>query len=484
VTVNPVNEVGTEGLPELWVQDLPPRSIFPELALTKPQVYFGELTDDYVIVNTGAQEFDYPASTGNENVYTTYDEGGGVRLGSPLTRLAYALRLGSSQILLSSYITPESQLLWRRTIGERVRTLAPFLSYDADPYPVIVDGRLVWLQDAYTTSYRYPYSEPASTSVGWLNYIRNSVKVAIDAYNGSVTFYLIDPQDPVAATFARIFPSLFRPAGDIHPTLRAHWRYPEGLFTIQATRYQRYHMSDPQVFYNQEDLWTWPLETVEGQQAPIEPYYVTMRLPGQADPEFVLILPFTPSNKQNMVAWLYARNDGSSYGQLGVFNFPKQSLVYGPAQVESRINQDPAISAQLSLWDQRGSQAIRGNLLVFPLDQGILYVQPLFLQAEASRFPELQRVIVAYGNRIAMEQTLSAALARVAGTAEATPPATPEPATSPASGDVAELARQADEAYKAAQDCLQSSDWACYGREMAALEQALQALLDAAQPQP
>lgn len=484
VTVNPVNEVGSEGLPELWVRDLPPRSSYPELALTKPQVYFGELTDDYAVVNTGAQEFDYPASTGDENVYTTYDGTGGVRLGSPFTRLAYALRLSSSQIVLSSYITSDSRLLWRRTLEERVQTLAPFLGYDADPYPVIANGRLVWLLDAYTTSARYPYSEPVSTRLGTLNYIRNSVKVAIDAYDGTVTFYLVDPQDPVAATLGRVFPSLFRPAGEMDAALRAHWRYPEGLFTIQANRYQRYHMSDPQVFYNQEDLWTWPLETVEGQQVPIEPYYVTMRLPGQAEPEFVLILPYTPANKQNMVAWLYARNDDENYGQLGVFEFPKQSLVYGPAQVESRINQDPTISAQLSLWDQRGSQAIRGNLLVFPLEQGILYVQPLFLQAEASRFPELQRVIVAYGNRIAMNQTLAGALAQVAGAAVPVQPETPEPATPAPEGDVAALAEQANQAYQAAQECLQASDWSCYGREMSNLEQALQALLDTTQAQP
>jgi len=485
VALNPVNEVGQEGLPELWVQDIPPRSSYPELALTQPQVYFGELTDDYVIVDTSAQEFDYTSSSGDENVYITYEGGGGVRLGSPITRLAYALRLGSSQILLSGYINSESRLLWRRLIDERVETLAPFLRYDHDPYPVIIDGRLVWLLDAYTVSDRYPYSEPVNTRVGWLNYIRNSVKVAIDAYDGSVSFYLIDPQDPLAATYARIFPDLFRPVSEMDPDLVAHWRYPEDVFSIQATRYQRYHMTDPQVFYNQEDLWAWPVETVEGQQAPIEPYYVTMSLPDQAAPEFVLMLPFTPANKQNMASWLYARNDGSNYGQLGLFQFPKQFLIYGPAQVESRINQDPTISAQLTLWDSSGSQVIRGNLLVFPLEQAILYVQPVFLQAETSRFPELQRVIVVYGNRIAMRPTLADALADVAGTttgAEQSPPV--ESATPAATGDVAALAEQANQHYLAAQDCLQTQDWPCYGREMDALEQVLRELLAATETQP
>jgi uncharacterized membrane protein (UPF0182 family) len=476
LVLSPVNEVGQEGLPALWVRDIPPQSSYPELALTQFQIYHGELTNDYAIVNTTAQEFDYPS--GEENVYTTYQGTGGVPIGSLLERLAYAVRLGGSQILLSGYITPDSRLLWRRTIDERVRELAPFLEYDSDPYAVILDGRVVWILDAYTTSSRYPYSEPINTSFGAVNYIRNPVKVTIDAYDGTVTFYLIDPNDPLAATYARIFPSLFRPAGDMDPALVAHWRYPEGMFRIQATKYQSFHMTDPQVFYNQEDLWTWPEEILDGEKLRIEPYYVNMRLQGETDNEFVLMLPYTPSTKQNMIAWLYARNDGEQYGQLGVYKFPKQQLVYGPAQVESRISQDPQISSQLTLWDQRGSQVIRGNLLVIPVDRAILYIEPIFLQAESSQLPELRRVIVAYGNKIAMTETLAAGLAQVMGVAvpSGQEPADAEPASPPPEGDVAGLIQQANDHYLAAQDCLQAGDWACYGRAMDALEQVLQAL--------
>jgi len=478
VVLSPVNEVGDEGLPELWVRDIPAQSTYPELALTLPQIYHGELTYDYVIVNTSAQEFDYPL--GDQNVYTTYQGTGGVRLGSPLTRLAYAVRLGSSQVLLSGYITPDSRLLWRRAISERVQTLAPFLSYDSDPYPVVLNGRLIWILDAYTTTSRYPYSEPIGSTAGAINYMRNPVKVTLDAYDGTVTFYLIDPTDPLAATYARIFPALFRPVSEMDPALVAHWRYPEGLFRIQATKYMLFHMTDPQVFYNREDLWSWAEEMVGGEVVRTEPYYVNMRLQGEAENEFVLMSPYTPSNKQNMIAWLYARNDGENYGQLGVYRFAKQQLVYGPAQVESRIDQDPQISAQLTLWNQHGSLVIRGNLLVIPVDRAILYVEPIFLEAESSQLPELRRVIVAYGNRIAMTETLAASLAQVMGIA--LPPPDTEPTLPPVEGDVAALVQQADQHYEAAQACLQTGDWTCYGQEMDALEQVLQALTAATQP--
>ena len=500
VVLSPVNEVVEEGLPDLWVRDIPPQSNYPELALARPEIYYGELTDDYVIVTTKVQELDYPS--GDQNVYVTYQGTGGVILKSLLTRLAYALRLGSSQIALSDSITRDSRLMWRRSIDERVQTVAPFLRYDSDPYPVIVDGRLIWLLDAYTTTNRYPYSEPigrgsAGTPSEQINYIRNSVKVTIDAYDGTLNFYLIDPGDPLAATYASIFPDLFRPVEDMDPQLVAHWRYPEGMFRVQAAKFQTFHMTDPQVFYNQEDLWDWAEEVVTGERVRIEPYYVNMRLPGEDDTEFVLMLPFTPSNKQNMIAWLYARNDGERYGQLGVYKFPKQRLVYGPMQVESRIDQNPEISQQLSLWNQRGSQVIRGNLLVIPVDQAILYVEPIYLQAEASQLPELRRVIVAYGNRIAMEETLGEALAQVMGQAskdaaskDATP-LDPEPplldsapsdmTLPPLKGDLAGLIFEADARYQAAQDCLQVGDWACYGAEMDALQQALEALIAATQ---
>jgi uncharacterized membrane protein (UPF0182 family) len=488
VVLSPVNEVREEGLPNLWVRDIPPRPAFPELAVNRPEIYFGELTDDYVLVKTTEQELDYPA--GDQNVYTTYEGTGGVVLNSFVKRLAYALRLGSNQVLLSGSITPESRLLWQRAIDERVRAVAPFLSYDPDPYLVIANGRLVWLLDAYTTTNRYPYSEPIQTSFGSINYIRNSVKIAMDAYNGSLTFYLIDPDDPVAATYAAIFPDLFQPVEEMDPFLVAHWRYPEGLFRIQAAKFQTFHMTDPQVFYNQEDLWTWAEEVVTGERVLIEPYYVIMRLPEGTEPEFVLMMPYTPSTKQNMVAWLYARNDGASYGELGVYKFPKQRLIYGPMQVESRIDQDPVISQQLSLWNQRGSQVIRGNLLVIPIDRSILYVEPIYLQAEASQLPELRRVIVAYGNRIAMEETLMEALARVVGDqpAAGTPTEPPEGEvpgpdipSAELEGQIADLIAEAEARFQAAQDCLRTGDWACYGLEMDALEEVLEALVAAMQ---
>jgi uncharacterized protein len=470
------------------VRDIPPQARYPELALPRYEIYYGELTNNYVVVNTDEEELDYPA--GDENVYTRFEGSGGVVLDSPLKRVAYALRLGSNQFLLSTAINADSQLLWRRAIDTRVRTLVPFLRYDPDPYPVILDGRLLWVIDAYTTSSRYPYSDPIDSSYGRINYIRNSVKITVDAYDGAVTFYLVDTADPVAATYAAIFPNLFRPVVDMPQGLVEHWRYPEGLFRIQATKLQTYHMVDPQVFYNQEDLWNWPEEITFGEQVRVEPYYIILKLPGQTEAEFVLMLPFTPSNRQNMIAWLYARNDGDAYGELGIFNFPKQRLIYGPMQIESRINQDAEISQQLTLWNQQGSRVIRGNLLVIPLDGSILYVEPLYLQAETSQLPELRRVIVAYGNRIAMEETLAAGLAQVIG---ARPPdqgtqagGTEEPAGSEmppspigVSGDIAELVLQADRHYQAAQECLQAGDWRCYGEEMEALEQALEALVAA-----
>jgi uncharacterized membrane protein (UPF0182 family) len=480
VVLSPVNEVLEEGLPDLWVRDIPPQSKYQELALTRPEIYYGELTKEYVIAKTEEQELDYPS--GDQNVYTTYEGMGGVVLDSWFKRVAYAMRLGSSQVLLSGSITPESRLLWHRAIEDRVHTVAPFLHYDPDPYPVILDGRLVWLLDAYTATDQYPYSEPIRTWFGSINYIRNSVKVVMDAYDGTLTFYAIDPEDPVLATYASIFPDLFRPAEEMDPALVAHWRYPEGLFRIQAAKFQTFHMNDSQVFYNQEDSWSWAEEVVTGERVRMEPYYVNMRLPDGLEPEFVLMIPYTPSTKQNMVAWLYARNDGEHYGELGVYKFPKQKLVYGPMQVESRIDQNPTISQQLSLWNQRGSQVIRGNLLVIPLDEAILYVEPIYLEAEASQLPELRRVIVAYGNRIAMEESLTEALAMVMGAEPITeqPDAT-EPSLPGIEGDVADLVRQADLHYRLADDCLKTGDWTCYGREMDALKQVLEALVAAMQ---
>lgn len=476
--LSPVAEVSEEGLPNLLVRNIPPQSQGVELKIERPEIYFGEKTTNYVIVNTTEEEFDYPS--GDKNVYTRYEGAAGVPMGGLLRRLAFALRFRSSPILLSNAVGSDSRILFRRVLADRVETLAPMLWFDADPYPVVVDGRIVWLYDAYTWSSRFPYSRPTRG----LNYIRNSVKVAVDAYTGETTFYVVDPDDPVIQTYQAIFPGLFTSVEEMDPVLRDHWRYPEQLFAIQADLYGAYHMEDPRVFYNQEDLWETPMEIRESETSEVAPYYVTIRLPDSEQLEFMMIRPYVPAGKQNMIAWLYADSDGSDYGKLGVYKFSKEALVYGPMQVESRIDQDPTISQQLTLWNQRGSSVNRGNLIVIPIDGTLLYVEPLYLQAEASRLPELKRVVVSYQNRVAMANSLAEALAHVLGEAPMTEapgqaPETGEESTEVLPADVRGLARSAQTHYDAAQRCLESGDWTCYGEELEAMERDLEALVDA-----
>jgi uncharacterized membrane protein (UPF0182 family) len=420
-------------------------------------------------------------------------------MGGLLRRIAFALRFNSTPILLSNAIGADSRILFRRTLADRAETLAPMLWFDADPYPVILDGRIVWLYDAYTWSDRFPYSRPDRG----LNYIRNSVKVTIDAYTGETTFYVVDSDDPLIQTYQSMFPELFTPLEEMDQVLREHWRYPEQLFRIQADLFAAYHMQDPRVFYNQEDLWQTPMEVRESENTEMSPYYVTIRLPDSGEApdhgsgtsseegeveageqvEFMLIRPYVPVGKQNMIAWLFADSDGPDYGELGVYKFTKEALVYGPMQVESRIDQDPSISQQLTLWNQRGSSVNRGNLIVIPIDGTLLYIEPLYLQAEASRLPELTRVVVVHKNRVAMADSLAEGLSQVLGQA----PVTEEPGEAPEAGqgqleplptDAAELARSAQEHYEAAQRCLEQGDWTCYGEELEALERDLQALVD------
>ncbi len=469
LVMSPVNEVTPDGLPDLWVRDLPPRSV-PGLEIDRPEIYYGEKTDAYVFVNSTIEEFDYPS--GDQNITTTYEGHGGVLLDSPLKRAAFAYRFGDASVFLSQYLTTESRAMFHRNVHERVRSVAPFLLYDADPYMVIADGRLVWLQDAYTATDMYPYSQPYD---GRFNYIRNSVKVAIDAYNGDITFYVIDDQDPLIQAYSAIFPALFTPWDEMPPSLRAHLRYPEGLFLIQTQMNNTYHMQDPTVFYNKEDLWEVAHEVYSGNEQLMEPYYVTLVLPDAEEEEFMLILPFTPANKQNMVAWMAARSDGENYGKLLLYKFPKQGLVYGPLQIEARIDQEPAISGQLSLWAQRGSQVIRGNLLVIPIDHSLLYVEPLYLQAETSRLPELKRVIVASGERVLMAESLDAALSGLEGTSVV---GAPPPAPATEAPDVHDLALSAMEHYQQAQQYLQAGDWAGYGAELEAMQSDLEALVE------
>ena len=368
-----------------------------------------------------------------------------------------------------------------RTVGERVRAIAPFFQYDRDPYIVVTDdGRLVWMLDGYTTTDRYPYSDPVR---GLGNYIRNSVKVVVDAYHGTVSFYVADATDPIVRVYGRAFPGLLRPLAEMPADLQRHIRYPEDFFTIQARKYATYHMLDPQVFYNKEDLWAIPRRTVEGRDREMEPYYTIMRLPAEAREEFILLTLFNPARRDNMIAWLAARTDPGHYGRLIAYNFPKQKLVYGPRQIDARIDQDPVISQQLSLWNQRGSTVIRGSLLAIPIDQSLIYVQPLYLAAsEQGALPELRRVIVAYGNQIAMEPTLEQSLARIFG---GRPAATGVSAPTPPSGaprDVASsaraLAQRAWEIWERSQDALRRGDWSLYGAEQKRLEETLRSLRD------
>ena len=473
LVLSPVNEVSAQGLPELLVKDIPPAGIFD---IERPEIYYGEKTDDYVIVGTETEELDY--ATTDQNVYVFYQGEGGVSLDGFIRRAAYAWQLGDFNILISGQLTPESRVLYHRNIQDRVSRLAPFLELDSDPYLVVIDGRLFWIQDAYTTSDRYPYSRP----FGRINYIRNSVKAVIDAYDGSVTFYVTDPEDALIRTYQTIFPGLFVPGDEMPDSLRAHLRYPEGMFKTQAAMYQTYHMQDVRVFYNKEDLWAMPREVYFGnQQQPVEPYYVIMRLPDEEMEEFLLMLPFTPANKEIAIGWLAARADGANYGKLLAYHFPKERTVDGPSLVENRIGQDTVITEQLALWSRGGSNVIRGNLLLIPLARSMLYVEPVFLEAEAGGLPELKRIIVATGEKIAMEPTLEESIAAIFGVE--VPPAgpggePPEEPVEPVPANVAALIQEARQHYDQAQQYLKAGDWTGYGEELDALKAVLDQLAE------
>ncbi len=486
VTMNPVNEVDREGKPVFFIKDLPPEIDVP-LTIDRPQIYYGEKQQPYVLVKTTTKEFDYPM--GNDNVRTTYEGTGGVGIGSLLRRLAFAVRFADSQILFTNAVLPESRIMFYRSIGERTRTVAPFLVYDSDPYLTIQEGNLIWIQDAYTITDSYPYSEPVNITGGKINYIRNSVKIAINAYNGKMTFYVADSEDPLIQTWAKIFPDLFTPMEEAPDSFCAHRRYPKGLFTIQSEIFRTYHMEDANTFYNKEDVWEFPKAGVSGA---LDAYYLVMRLAGADKAEFMLISPFTPSGRDNMIAWIAGRSDNPNYGELVVYAFPKQQLIYGPRQVEALIDQTPEISAQISLWSQRGSAVIRGNLLVIPMGESLLYVQPLYLQATNSDLPELKRVIVSSGGRVAWAERLDEALNNLLGTV---PIAALEPteegdialredtAEKPGmplelpEGSPAELANRAEKHLEAAQEAAQQGDWGRYGEELQNLEEIIRQLV-------
>jgi uncharacterized membrane protein (UPF0182 family) len=473
LTLGPVNQVTTEGLPVLFVKDLPPVSTV-SLRVSRPQIYYGELANDFVFVGTRQREFDHPS--GEANVYAAYGGTGGVRVGNLLRRLVLAIRFGSSKILLSQDITDDSRVLYYRDIMSRATAALPFLRFDRDPYLVVADdGRLQWILDAYTTSDGYPYAQRLGDGT---TYMRNSVKVVIDAYNGSLTAYLSAPADPVVRTWARAFPGIFVPLDSMPAGLRAHIRYPDDIYRVQTSLYATYHMDAPEDFYHREDQWQIPVVTESTGTVPFMRHLV-MRLPEESKAEFIYMVPFTPRGKDNLAAWMVARNDGDVYGKLRVYRLSRQRLVFGPRQIENRINQNTEISRQVSLWDQRGSRVIRGDLLVIPIEKSLLYVQPLYLQAEGGRIPELKRVIVAHENRVVMDETLDGALAALFGGAPG-PRREPAPvvATEGAAADTGfrALAGEARRRYEAALQAQRELDWARYGEEMRRLGELLERL--------
>jgi hypothetical protein len=493
--VSAVNQVASDGSPDFLVQDVPPVSSAPDLTITQPRIYYGLLGTNYTLVDTKTAEFDYPNGPSNYH----YTGSGGIPINSFFNRLAFSVRFGTIRFFTSNAIEPGSRIILRNNIVARLQAAAPFLTLDQNPYMVIANGRLYWIADAYTTTDRYPYSQPT----GDINYIRNSVKVVIDAFNGTMRFYVADPTDPIIRTYEKIFPGMFTPLSSMPQVLLAHIRYPQDLFNIQAQMFTTYHVTQPAVLYSKNNQWAIPTNvSLSGAGAQMEPYYVIMRLPGQTRDEFVQILPFVPNDRPNMIGWLAARSDMPDYGQAVSFSFPSNATVYGPTQVEAAVNQDPNVSQQLTLWNQQGSHVIIGNLLVIPIADSLLYVEPLYLQSTITPVPQLKRVIVFYrastsagvtligGQQVvAMQPTLAAALTQIFGTAPAaassgTPGATTTPTstttpTGPVSGRVHTLIAQANAEFRAAQAALKAGDFSGYGTEIQALAATLKTLQSA-----
>jgi uncharacterized protein len=478
LTLGPVNEVTREGLPVLFIKDLPPVST-ADLKVTQPAIYYGELSNEHVFVKTQTEEFDYPR--GDDNVFARYAGDGGVPLSNVFRRLMFAIRFRSTDTFFSPNLTTDSRVMLHRNIAERVRRIAPFLRYDPDPYLTISSGSLIWMQDAYTTSERYPYS----TTAAGANYIRNAIKVTVDAYHGRTTFHVVDPSDPIARTVGKVFPGLLKPLDAMPEDLRTRLRYPQQIFALQAAMFATFHMVNPAVFYNREDQWEIPAFDVGGKPTPMHPYYTIMKLPGESGAEYIQMLPFTPRGKDNLASWMVARSDGANYGKLAVFQFPKQTVIFGPRQVAARINQDQVISPQITLWNQQGSEVIQGTLLVIPIEESLIYIRPLYLKAAGGQIPELKRVIVAYQNNIVMDETLDAALERIfpGGGARPAPapspgavPAAPgaAPAETPPPADVRSLAEQARSHYQRALQAQRDGNWALYGEEIKKLGEVLE----------
>jgi uncharacterized protein len=408
-TVSPVNRSAPGGLPDYLVKDIETRSTYPEFALDHPRIYYGEVTNEYVFAPSKVRELDY--ASGSENLYSSYS-GRGIDIGNWWRRWIASRYLRDWQALFTDNFRPDTKLLLHRSIQDRAKRLAPWLTLDRDPY-LVVDPQqhgLYWILDAYTSSDHYPYADPGQKP---FNYLRNSVKISIDAYDGTTKFYISDDRDPILQTWRKLLPNMWQPLSQMPSGLRQHLRYPTDLFRVQADRLLTYHMEDPQIFYNREDLWQIPQEIYGGKSQVVEPYYLITKLPTAAQEEFILLSPFTPNNRANLIAWLGARSDGEQYGKLLLYQFPKQRLVYGTEQIESLINQDPVISQQISLWNRQGVSAVQGNLLVIPIEQSLLYVEPLYLEAQQNSLPTLGRTIVVYGDRIAMAETLAQALQKI-----------------------------------------------------------------------
>jgi uncharacterized membrane protein (UPF0182 family) len=478
VAASPVNAVVGEGLPDYVVGDVPPKGVLP---VTRPAIYFGELTtpNDYVIAPTSTKEFDYPQ--GAQDVYTNYTGTHGVSLNGA-NRALWSLKLGDFNLLVSGQLTPQSEILFRRNIVDRVSELAPFLSLDGDPYLVVVDGKLYWIMDAYTTASTYPYAQSTSYQSNDINYIRNSVKVVIDAYEGTVDFYIVDPKDPLINAYAATFPHMFKPLDAMPAGLQAHLRVPEDLFNIQVNIYATYHITDPRVFFAREDVWDVPTASsspgATGSQ--VQPYYVLFRLPGETKPEFLLIMPFTPHGKQNMVSWLAARSDAPNYGKYVSFVLPKDKVIFGPQQVANRINQNPAVSRDFTLFHQAGSTVQQGNLLVVPVGDSFLYFEPIYLRASQTQsLPELKKVILADQNTVVYTDTLQEAIDALVGNSTGQPPPTGPPSTTLSAAQVAQietLITQANLHYTAAYTALKAGDLTTFASEMAQVGQILQQL--------
>ena len=485
VAMSPVNQVTVEGLPNFFIENIPPVTS-TDIEIAQPRIYYGEETNHYIYTGASTDEFDYPQ--GNDNATNRYDGTGGVSIGSLGRRSAYAVEMGSAKPLISNYFTDSTKIHYHRNIVDRARQIVPFLQLDSDPYLSLIAGRFKWIIDGYTTSDRYPYSEPLASSPdvdvllssktqladvadNSTNYIRDAAKVVIDAYDGSLTVYATAGNDPILSTYQKIFPELFTPIASASEELRSHFRYPLNLFQIQSQIYRAYHMENTEVFYNREDLWQFPRQIGgSGEAEQMDPYYVIMKLPNAEGEEFLQILPFTPVKKGNMVAWMAARCDGDRYGELVLYEFPKQGIVYGPQQIEGRIDQNTDISQQLTLWDQQGSSVVRGNLLVIPVDQSLLYFEPVYLQADQGALPELKRVIVAFQDTIVMRQTLPEALEAVFGRLPASSQLASQSANSTDSkasgtaGVPVDLIQSAIEAYEQGEQALQKGDWAAYGQ--------------------